>query len=176
MTTKAKHEHTAVHEAGHAVLQVVLGIGHEGVTIVPNHAKMEAGHSLHGGEYAEKDSRADMLRTYAEDAFWLRHAIACYAGAEAVRQLRPQDDAEGGAESDTRWAEDAVNRITEDPMSLELWFALGRRRCALLVEYYRPEIKAVAAVLMNRRTLSADEVQKLVDKSLLARHGKLLSW
>ena len=69
MTAKAKREHTAVHEAGHAVLQVVLGIGHQGGIIVPNYTKMEAGHSLDGGEYAEEGSDADMLRTYAEDAF-----------------------------------------------------------------------------------------------------------
>jgi len=78
------------------------------VSIVPDEAEQTAGHAVHGGEFAEADSDADNLRIYAEDAFWLRHAIACYAGAEAVRQIRPEDDADTGAGADERAAVQAI--------------------------------------------------------------------
>lgn len=178
MTHSTEHdrEHTAVHEAAHAVLQIVMGIGLKSVTIVPDLEAMEAGHALHCGESPEEGSDAEALLIYAEDAFWLRHAIAYYAGAEAVRQIRPQDDAETGAEHDNRWAAIAIGKITADPQSSDLYFALARRRCTVLVEHYRPEIEAVAAALLSRNTLSAEEVQQTSAATLTARRGRLLSW
>jgi hypothetical protein len=67
---------TAHHEAGHAVLMLALGLGCEGVTIVPDFAALEAGSAVHGGEYVkhtplgEKDDDVAMLRDLAGDAFF----------------------------------------------------------------------------------------------------------
>jgi ATP-dependent Zn protease len=169
-------EHTAVHEAGHAVLQFVTGIGLKSVTIVPDFDEMTSGHALHYGESPDEGSDAKALLTYAEDAYYLRHAVGYYAGAEAIRQIRPQDEAEAGADSDMREAEDAVGRITDDPESFDLYVALAKRRCTLLVDHYRPEIEAVATTLLDRSTMSGEEVRQVVMASLTARRGGLWSW
>lgn len=176
MIDETERKHTAIHEAGHAVLQVMLGIGNKGVSIVPNYADMESGHALHGGGWPEKGSDADNLLIYAEDAFWLRHAIAMYAGKESVRQFRPQDDSETGAESDRKWALDALSRITDDPVSLDLWMTLAKRRCELLVEHYRLVIETVAFALLDRCTLSGDEVSCIVKESMRANCITARTW
>ena len=68
------------------------------------------------------------------------------------------------------------NRISDDPDSLDLYFALAKRRCKLLVEHYRPEIEAVAAALLSRDTLSETDVREIVAASTLARRAGLRSW
>jgi hypothetical protein len=167
---------TAIHEAGHAVLQVMLGLGPLRVAIVPDEAELEACPARRGGEFSDHGSDAEMLRAYAEEAFWLRHAMALYAGAEAVRQLRPLVDGTCGAESDARVAVEAINRITDDPASCELLVALARRRCEILVDHYRPEIEAVAAALLDRDLLVGSEVDRLIRASLDARQPARLAW
>jgi ATP-dependent Zn protease len=173
---ESEREHTAVHEAGHAVLQLVTGIGVRSVTIVPNFTEMTAGHALHGGEWPDEGSDAEQLRLFAEDAFWLRHAISRYAGAEAVRKIRPGDSADEGAEDDLRWAANALERVTSDDESLDLYARLAKRRCTLLVEHYCPEIERVAAALLERDTLDEDDVRAIVSESTLTRQAGLLSW
>lgn len=175
---------TAYHEAGHAVLQHALRIGCKRVTIVPDFSEGTEGCSAHGGEYGkpardfgEKDDEVANLRTWAEDAFWLRHAIADYAGAEAARRWKPRRKTwRAGADSDYREAADRINQITTDVESIDLLFKYAKRRCAILVEHYWPEITAVAALLLKRRSITGDQVAKAFSKSLLARRGRLMSW
>jgi hypothetical protein len=175
---------TAIHEAGHAALQIALRLGFEQVTVVPDYEDMTAGASTHGGEYGraaqelgEEDDDTANLRFAAEDAFMLRHAIACYAGAEAVRQLRrSHPDPDAGAEDDFCSAVDYINRITDDAESIDLYFKLAKRRCAVLVEHYSPEIEALAAQLEVRKTLRAEEAIEIFFQCLRARRAGLLSW
>jgi hypothetical protein len=145
------------------------------VTIVPNYEAGEAGSATHGGEWSE-DEDVQTLRLFAEEAFWLRHAIALYAGAEAVRQLRPDCDPDDGAESDKRQAVDAIASITDDPASADLYFALARRRCEILVKHYAPEIEALAAALLDRQRLTGDETRQVFFESLRGRQGNLWTW
>ncbi len=175
---------TAIHEAGHAVLQVILQLGVRSVTIVPNSEAGILGVSATGGDYGgaaektgDKDDDTFNLRLYAEDAFLLRHAIADYAGVEAVQQLRPAYPSPGaGAEHDFRQADDRVKTITGDDESIDLYLKLAKRRCVLLVEHYRLEIEAVAAGLLSAGTLSGETVQAMVFASLDARRGRLMRW
>jgi hypothetical protein len=176
MTDQADRDVIAIHEAGHAVLQAMLGLGQLGVAIVPDDAEMDAGAARDGGGFGGDGSDAEMLRAYAEEAFWLRLAMALYAGAEAVRQLRPLVDGTCGAESDARVAVEAINKITRDLASCELLFALARRRCEILVDHYRPEIEAVAAALLDRDILAGSEVDQLIRASLDARRPDRLTW
>jgi hypothetical protein len=174
---------TAIHEAGHAVMHLVLSLGIKSLTIVPDYERMIAGASTHGGEwgnpaqdFGEQDDDTATLRLVAEDTFWLRHAVACYAGAEAVRQLRPASDPDEGADSDNDAAVDAINSITDDAESLDLYFALAKRRCVLLVAQYAPEIEAVAAALRARQTLCGEDVREIFATSIRSRKASLLSW
>ncbi len=68
---------TAIHEAGHAVLQVVLRLGVQSVTIVPNSQAGSLGVSAHSGDYGraaeqlgDDDDETFQLKLYAEDAFF----------------------------------------------------------------------------------------------------------
>jgi len=176
-------EATAIHEAGHAVMHIVLTLGLKTVTVVPDFVEMSAGAATHGGEWGqaaedfdESDDDTAILRSAAEDAFWLRHAIACYAGAEAVRQLRPDRDANAGAESDFDAATDAINQITDDADSIALYFALAKRRCVLLVKHYAPAIEALATTLLKKSSLSGDEAQDVFRKALRTKGISLWTW
>lgn len=176
MVTPTEIESTAVHEAGHAVLHIALGLGLKHVTIVPNYEEETAGASTHGGEFGGEEDE-DTLRLFAEDAFWLRHAMACYAGAEAVRQLRPNHpEPEAGAADDFHNAAIAINKITMDEASIDLYFKLAERRCTVLVEHYAPEIEALAAELVVRETLTGEEAREVFRKSLSARRAGLMNW
>lgn len=166
--------HTAHHEAGHAVLQFCLKLGVEQATIVPDYEEGTGGASWHGGEFPT-DVDAEQLRMFAEEAFFLRHAIANYAGAEACRRAG-YTDWRLGADSDYRNAMDMVNRITHDAESIRHLDAIARRRAVVLVEYYWPEIEAVATALLESKTLTGEDVSRIVPASLLARRGRLLSW
>jgi hypothetical protein len=175
---------TAYHEAGHAVLQLALGIGCEGVTILANHAEGSAGAATHGGEWGkpaqrlgEQDDAVYTLRTVAGDAFLLRHAIADYAGAEAVRRWKPRrKNWRDGADSDYRNATYRINDITSDAESIDLLFKYAERRCYLLVEHYWPEISALAALLLKGKSITGEQARKVWWNSLLARRGGLMSW
>ena len=93
--------------------------------------------------------------------------------------MRPKVDAErreSGAGNDYYWAVDCINRISADRETIDLYFALAKRRCTLLVEHYAPEIEALAVVLLERRELSGDEARKLWWDSTLKRHARRMRW
>lgn len=158
---------TAIHEAGHAVIQFVLGLGQEGATIVPDEDTGLDGSATHGSmDYL------DRMSFWNEQIFLFLQVIADYAGLEAQRQIFPQDDDEDRAEDDYDSIHDRITTIANmDDEEVDLWYKLAKRRVFLMVKYYRPEIEAVSAALMDRRTLSGDEVRELIDKSLLSRGG-----
>ncbi len=165
--TAAIDKHTAIHEAGHSVLYDRLGLGCRSATINRNEAEGEEGHTEHGGE-EQNDG-------IAEEAFLLRHAIGCYAGEEAMRRAGVRNP-RVGAESDDYDAVSAVNRITDDAKSIDLLYPLARRRCAILVKHYWPEIKAVAAALLSKRTLTGEEIHEMVTASARKRRAGALCW
>ncbi|MEO8631474.1 MAG: hypothetical protein ABI612_25770 [Betaproteobacteria bacterium] len=157
------NEWTPVHEAGHAVLQIVLGLGCQHVAIVPDYEDMSAGSATHAGEYPQ-DEDAELMKLLAPDSFWLRHAVALYAGAEAVRRAGYKDW-RAGADSDYREAVDEINKITGDEQSIDALFTLAKRRTEILMEHYWPEIEAVVQSLSESKTLSGDAVDQIVRRS-----------
>jgi hypothetical protein len=170
----------ALHEAGHAVLHVMLGLGCERVTIVADADC--AGASFHGGEYGrpaaflgDEDDDVAELRRLAEDSFWLRHAIAAYAGAEALRRSGISNY-DVGAEQDRSDAVDAINNITADAESIDALFALAKRRCIVLVEHYWPEIERVARALIESRSLTGEQAGQIVRQSVSDRRATLMTW
>jgi hypothetical protein len=158
----------AIHEAGHAVLLIALGLAFTVVSIIPD----TRGGSL-GAVYVAKSDRIADLRSYARQTLYLRYAMVYYAGAEAIRQLipthpRPDD----GASADKRKAARYISHhIGGDAESIELLFSLAKRRCALLVEHYRPEIQALAATLEAKLVLSAQDARGVFSRSLAGRGG-----
>jgi hypothetical protein len=125
----------------------------------------------HGGEYPTEED-AEALSMFAPEAFWLRHATVLYAGAEAVRRAG-YEDWQAGADDDEHNTVDAINRITADDESIDCLYKLAKRRAVVLVEYYWPEIEAVASALLKSKTLSGEEVERIVHELLDARNGVL---
>jgi hypothetical protein len=164
---------TALHEAGHAVLHVMLGIGCKSVTIVSDGEF--AGVTRHRSEHGHHDDDVENLRIYAEDSFWLRHAISSYAGAEALRRSGIANY-EVGAEQDMRDAAYAISKITGDAETVDALHVVAKRRCLALVENYWPEIERVAKALADSRTLTGEAVGKIVRRSICERAAPLVTW
>ena len=169
----AEAHRTAIHEAGHAALLVALGIGCSLVSIVPYLSKGWDGFCVPAGPTA-----AELNVMVARDAYYLQRAMVSYAGAEAVRQLIPTDpNPDAGASTDERHAaEFIIDGIDPDTESPELFFALAKRRCALLVAHYQPEILALARALEENRMLSGKYTRRVFMKSLAKRSGTLMTF
>ena len=164
---------TAIHEAGHAALLVALGFGCSLVSIVPYLPKGWDGFSAPAGPTA-----TELNMMVARDAFYLQQAMVSYAGAEAVRQLIPTDPSPGaGASADERQAAKLIiDHIDPDMESPDLFFALARRRCALLVAHHQPEILALARALEEKWVLSGKYAHKVFMTSLAKRSSKLMTF
>jgi len=164
---------TAIHEAGHAVALLALGLGVVAVSIVPDLPSQTAGYVV-GGKYTP----ARGLDMAGRQGFFLRRAMSYYAGAEAVRQLIPTDpNPDAGASSDTqKAAELLIHEIGGNAEYVEFLFSLAKRRCALLVAHYQPEIQALAVALKEKRILSGRVARKVFLKSLTKRSGQLMTF
>jgi hypothetical protein len=166
----AEIQSTAIHEAGHAVLRLAFGLDFVAVSIIPDPGNEADGYVICAKETATRD-----LHLVGRQAFFLRQAMICYAGAEAVRQLIPTDpNPDAGASRDKhRAAELIIHEIGGNAEYIDFLFSLARRRCALLVADYRPEIRALAGALEENWILSGKVARKLFQKSLAKRSGRL---
>jgi hypothetical protein len=104
--------------------------------------------------------------------------MVCYAGAEAVRQLIPtHPNPDDGASTDKRNAAAFIrHHIGGDAESIGLLFSLAKRRCALLVDHYQPEIQALAGALETELILSAKDARSVFMTSLTGRAGRPLTF
>jgi len=171
--SSAETRSTAIHEAGHAVVLIALGLAFSAVSIVPD---VRAGTNGHVS-CAQDDVRANLCML-AREAVYLRYAMVAYAGAEAVRQLIPtHPNPDQGASADKQHAAELIrHRIGGDADSIDLLFSLAKRRCALLVEHYQPEIRALAGTLEAELILSAAAARSVFMSSLTERSARLLSF
>ena len=170
---------TAIHEAGHcALLFALFGVkGCRGATIVPDYKAGTSGHAVNPGTFGEQDDDyVAQLRMEAPEAFYLRRAITYFAGAEAVRQLTRARDPDAGSDDDRLNAASDLETLTTDGQTFDLLVALAERRCVLLVEYYRPEIEAIAKALLAKHTLNGMAVHKIFTTSLTKRRGMLMTF
>jgi hypothetical protein len=164
---------TAIHEAGHAVLQLAFGLDLVAVSIIPDPRKGTAGYVL-----GKKEVATDDLQMVGRQALVLRQAMVYYAGAEAVRQLIPTDpNPDAGATPDNRRASELIiHEIGGNAEYVDFLFSLARRRCALLVAHHQPEIRALAAALEEKLILSGEVARKVFLRSLAKRSGRLMSF
>lgn len=167
--------HVAVHEAGHVVIGYVAGFGAGAVTIVPNLELREAGYAITADPYAvmsEWESR-DRFRDY--DSILRARAIIFMAGAEA--EIEICGDCLGGDGGDRREVRDALDRIetflgkwrVSDPEEVNQYYEPRLRRwTGILVKRHRVTIERVAAALFERWTLSAEEIEALINEATAA--------
>lgn len=164
---------TAIHEAGHAVIGRVLGLSCGSATIIANEAEDEAGHAV---VYDPWKTASDWDQHLQEQ--WARglapskahgarsafrgSIIARMAGAEAENEIVSQCAGGDGFDRDEieQMAESRATEFSE--AAWKRYEPRMRRQTRRLVRKHRAKIERVAAALLERRELSADEIDALV--------------
>lgn len=163
---------TAYHEAGHAVMALMLDLGPGDVTIKSD--GQYAGIALDDGEFP-RDEDAEALSIVAPEAFRMRHAVAYYAGAHATRRAGAVNWRDG-ADQDYGGALQALDDVSPDRETVEALVRLSERRAEILVGHYWPEIEALALALVERETVAGEEVRTIVAASLRSRGSPVRVW
>jgi ATP-dependent Zn protease len=159
-TEKFSEIGTAYHEAGHAVAAFFLGlwIGRRGVTIVPNKAKNTLG-SAHVSKQLRENPDIDVSpRTFVRIE---ADAVVCLAGDLAQKKIDPRR--RFGGQQDLHDAVSVLSYISsgsDEILSLRLKIAKLRARD--LVDDRWQEIVAVAAALLDRKTLTREDVRQAI--------------
>jgi ATP-dependent Zn protease len=154
--------HSATHEAGHAVIARVLTLACGEATIVPDYDAGGAGYSLTKDPWQcvfEWEKRGKVRDN--PDAVWHARIIAFMAGAEAEQVLL---GATQGGDGDDR---DQIELMADELDGS--WSRIEPRLRAMtrmLVRRHRARIERVAAALLERRTLSREELDHLVGRSV----------
>jgi ATP-dependent Zn protease len=154
---------TAYHEAGHAVLGRVLTLVCDSATIKPDHDS--AGHSLTHDPRAciyEWEKRGKVREP---DAVWHARIIGFMAGAEAEAELLgtvPRGD------GDDRYQIELMAEELETPAKRWDTKIEPRLRAMtrMLVHRHRALIERVAQALIDQTTLSREELDNLVGRSV----------
>lgn len=158
--------HTAVHEAGHAVIGRVLTLACGGVTIEPDQVEMTAGWSETPDPYqclAEWEQRGHVRE--AENAVWHARIISYMAGAEA--EILILGSTQGG-DGDDRYQ---IEMMAESQLGLqpEAWERREARLRAFtraLLRRHRERVERVANALLDEGSLSSEQVDELTGRSI----------
>src|SRR3954471_6910286 len=142
---------TAFHEAGHAVAAYVLGRPIKHATIVPEQWKL--GHVRLGGRHHAQ--RLETTTVGVQARFRLEcDVIGAFAGPEAERRATGRAN-NVGARSDHGYAADVALALAGgDEKEANAYIRWVRRRAERLIEQYWTQVEAVAALLMERRTVT----------------------
>ena len=161
---RGRHESTAYHEAGHAVAAFVLRlkIGRRGVTIVPDKERDMLGYVNITAQLRERPDCATSARTRARIEAWVAHL----AGDIAERKFSGRR--RFGGHSDLLQASDLLEYISTSVEQFDARLRVASVGARDLIEDNWPSVQAVAEELLRKKTLSADEVAKLVLPRLLA--------
>ena len=165
--------HTAIHEAGHAVIGRVLGMVCGGVSVIPNEAEGEAGHAITADPnatwYQYEKQYFDQLRCglrppkYRDFGPVMRGRIITYmAGAEAEHVLL---NGSAGGDGDDRYQIELMAETRWAFSSDEEWGRAEprmRRQTRRLIRKHRDKIERVAEALLQRRSLNSSEVDELL--------------
>ena len=142
---------TATHEAGHAVLQEILGIRRKKATIVPD--GNTGGYATHARTCPADPREAK--------AYWRRQATQCYAGAAAQRRLGMRFWRAGTADDHAN-ADRAIDAISYDLDERRRIAADSKRRARRYVAQFWPEIRCLANAPIRERTLYGTAIRRLV--------------
>ena len=160
MTAKPSADSMAYHEAGHAVIGRVLGMTCGGATIVPNYEALEAGHAITCVERSISDW--DARGRFRWVSMYRARIMTLMAGRESEIEVFGKDpDAEFGDAYDLRDIDLTIEGADVDERTL----AKLRSKTRGLVRRHRAAITAVAKALIRKRTLSAQQIDKLVTSS-----------
>jgi hypothetical protein len=158
--------HTAVHEAGHAVIARVLRLRCGEVTIEPNEDEGYAGYSHTGDPWATVDDweRAGRYRDHDVEQAYRGYILTLMAGAEA--EIEICGSTESTDHDDRRWIENAAVSEAFKNDEWPRYEPRMRRQARRLVHKHRDKIERVATVLLKRGTLAKDEIDELIRMGL----------
>ena len=147
----------STHEAGHAVVGLLLGVVQDVVTIEPDADAGNAGHVIqnHGNPYPDLGG---------EEWNLIVRAITCYAGHMATRRLGYDEYCiAAGAENDYRDAAFACHSIAgpDDDRCAELQESASET-ARMMVDLCWDQIRCVAEELEEKRTLTGADVEEIL--------------
>jgi hypothetical protein len=154
---------TAHHEAGHAVVAVVLNTKIRSVSIESDeHSAGRFRHSSKIGGNPEWDTTPRVIVGVE------RQVVICLAGLEAQKKYRKSSVRNYHGETDFHNAVDMLSYFTYDGEELDLWLKLLECRARQIVQSTRwwPVIRELAAVLIERRHLSGSETLKAIHDAI----------
>jgi ATP-dependent Zn protease len=153
---------TAIHEAGHAVIARVLTLVAGSATIKIDHDSV--GHSVTHDPWAAIYEWEKRGRVREPGAVWHARIIAFMAGAEAERELL--GSALPGDGDDRHQIELMAEELCRDEISWEKLEPRLRTMTRMLVRRHRTRIDRVADALFAKTTLSGEELDRLVGRSV----------
>jgi hypothetical protein len=146
--------HTAIHEAGHAVIGRVLGMRCGSASVVPDHDS--AGHAITLDPYATAHAWEVVGKHRDMTSIWRGRILCLQAGAEAVAEIAAVVPAGDG---DDRYQIALMLEQFECDPTEE---ARLRRQARRLVRRHRQTIERVAAALLKHGQLKATQIDALV--------------
>ncbi|GLK71275.1 hypothetical protein KHC23_10905 [Ancylobacter dichloromethanicus] len=149
--------HTEVHEAGHAVIAIALGLPVEGMTVVPDGEA--AGHVIIPDQWAILDSWEARERWRDERTAIMGRILAYMAGAEA--EIEILGNCHGGDGDDRLWISRMLEEIPSERTPAQLEERL-RGHTRALVRRHRAAIERLAGEIAQSRSLSAVQLTALL--------------
>lgn len=151
MNGRAPDDEIAHHEAGHAVVEVVLGTVPDYVTIVQDGSAGGASGHTGGHKMVHGPSGFDQM-------------TVSYAGYAAHVKFAPhaEERARIGAQPDFEKAKQCMSSYRTSPGEPEALMASKRSEAARLVDEHWPAIQRVAQALVVEKTIDSARLQQLI--------------
>jgi ATP-dependent Zn protease len=150
----------AVHEAGHAVAAVHYGIDFDHVTIIPN-AEFHQGGRVKLNPVPEYASSSKTKNDPPAIRFWENYLVMTLAGPAAHKKRHPHAHWGGYAIGDIGQASRLIEDMHSDRDVRNAYYKYIEARAKAFVETYWYAIEAVATALVERGTLSDEEVRAI---------------
>lgn len=155
-------QHTAIHEAGHAVIARVLGMACGQATVKPDCDLGEAGHAIIHDQWATWGQWEDRRKYREIHTVVQGRIISSMAGAEAEREILGYCAGGDGDDRDQIEMMASSSDSGIEPEAWPRWELRMRRQCRRLVRKHRSKIIRVAAALECETTLLAKQIDELV--------------
>lgn len=166
--------HTAIHEAGHAVIGRALTMLCGGATIRVDEEAGEAGHAITEDPFQIMAAWEEREKWREFGSVWTGRILTFMAGAEAEREILGGCQGEDGeTDGDDRYQIALMFHDSADEAEHVRLEARLRRFARQLVRRHRADIERVAAALEERETLTGEEIDALLPPTFM---GRPITW
>jgi ATP-dependent Zn protease len=160
---KQTRRRTAYHEAGHAFIAWRQHVRIKRVTIKPHGEMLGSVTKIFSGKEG-RDLEARDITLNVRDKIE-KHIRVSLAGWEAERRF-DRTASESWSICDYGDALDYMMRLAGSQREIDLYFALLRYQTKEMLRSGWPQVKALAAALLERETLRGNEIVAVIHKSL----------